>query len=121
MAYQSAEFGSLEVFIQHFADRSRPLQVSTAGGRSPRWTPDGHELFYFSADTQMAVSIAPTPHGPALGRPRVALERAEVEAHALGADRTVFTLERFPNTGIVRHLQLVTGWLGELARLAPTP
>jgi hypothetical protein len=67
----------------------------------------------------IAVPIAPTADGPALGTPRVVLERADIEAYAVGLDRSVLTLERFPNSGIVRQLQLVTGWLEELARLAP--
>jgi Tol biopolymer transport system component len=119
VAYQSGEFGSVEIFIRQIGDRSRPLQVSIDGGRSPRWSPDGRELFYFSGERLIAVPIAPTADGPALGTPRVVLERADIEAYAVGLDRSVLTLERFPNSGIVRQLQLVTGWLEELARLAP--
>ena len=32
-------------------------QVSTNGGRSPLWAPDGRELFYLNGDAVMAVSV----------------------------------------------------------------
>ena len=36
-------------------------QVSTSGGDSPLWSPDGRELFYRSGDAVMAVSVKTEP------------------------------------------------------------
>ena len=36
-------------------------QVSTHGGVTPRWSPDGKELFYLADDTLMVAAITPGP------------------------------------------------------------
>jgi serine/threonine-protein kinase len=50
VAYHSSESGALEVYVRSFpnidADKRR---VSTAGGYSPAWSPDGRELYYLGA------------------------------------------------------------------------
>ena len=45
-------------------------QISTAGGLSPRWAPDGRELYYIALD-QTLTSVAITVRGGAVeaGRP----------------------------------------------------
>ncbi len=63
MAYTSDESGRNEVYVrplQEAAGGGR-LQVSTGGGDSPLWSPDGRELFYRSGDAVMAVSIESKP------------------------------------------------------------
>jgi len=59
IAYQSDESGQPEVYVQAFPSSGGRWQVSTSGGRSPRWRADGKELFYATADSQkmMAVEI----------------------------------------------------------------
>jgi eukaryotic-like serine/threonine-protein kinase len=48
MAYQSDESGRFEVYVRPFpAVHEARWQVSTDGGASPMWGPDGRELFYF--------------------------------------------------------------------------
>ena len=48
----------------------RQWQVSTAGGISPRWRPDGKELYYIGPDGQMmAAPIAATATTLAPGTP----------------------------------------------------
>jgi eukaryotic-like serine/threonine-protein kinase len=46
MAYQSDESGRFEVYVRPYpaVDKGR-WQISTDGGTSPRWNPDGRELF----------------------------------------------------------------------------
>ncbi len=60
-------------------------QVSTAGGKAPRWRADGKELYYIAPDSRlMAASIAASgtvlqPGLPtALFQPRIALGGTEV-------------------------------------------
>ena len=46
-AYQSDASGVFEVYVRPFPDADSGLhQISTNGGRSPLWAPDGSELFY---------------------------------------------------------------------------
>jgi Tol biopolymer transport system component len=59
LAYTSDESGSLEVYVRSFPAGDGKWQVSTAGGRQPRWRRDGQELFYVAPDgTLMSVPIA---------------------------------------------------------------
>ena len=59
MAYSSNEFGKGEVYVRPFPDVNSGgrWQVSTSGGTSPLWSPDGRELFYRNGDTTMAVEV----------------------------------------------------------------
>jgi eukaryotic-like serine/threonine-protein kinase len=58
VAYQSNEGGQFNVWLQPFPGPGGQRQVSPAGGASPRWRPDGRELYYLSPDARlMAVPI----------------------------------------------------------------
>jgi serine/threonine protein kinase len=62
MAYQSDESGQGEIYVRPFPDINKGRwQVSTNGGSSPLWSPDGQELFYRSNDTIMTVAVETEP------------------------------------------------------------
>jgi Tol biopolymer transport system component len=63
IAYQSNESGRWEIFVRSFpdVDSGERWQVSTSGGESPVWSPNGKELFYRSPDAIMAVSVETKP------------------------------------------------------------
>src|SRR5690606_33944015 len=69
IAYTSTESGREEIYVQRFPDGGGKRQVSPAGGASPRWRPDGTELYYIARDgyvTAVAVrSTEPLDLGPA--------------------------------------------------------
>jgi Tol biopolymer transport system component len=48
MAYGANETGRLEIFIKTFPEEQGKWQISTQGGISPRWAPDGRELYYIN-------------------------------------------------------------------------
>lgn len=57
-AYVSSETGRWEVYVRAFSRPGGPWQISTAGGRQPRWRDDGRELFYLGAGGNlMAVPV----------------------------------------------------------------
>ena len=62
IAYTSNESGQNQIYVRPFpeVDTDR-VQVSTSGGDSPLWSPDGQELFYRSGDMVMVVSIKTDP------------------------------------------------------------
>jgi Tol biopolymer transport system component len=69
IAYSTREGRESEVYIEPFGGSgSRPrLQVSTRGGSEPHWRGDGREIFYLTADRQIAaVAVAPSPDGRSL-------------------------------------------------------
>jgi Tol biopolymer transport system component len=48
VAYVSNESGKNEVYVVPFPGSGGKWQISTDGGRSPRWRRDGGEIFYFA-------------------------------------------------------------------------
>jgi Tol biopolymer transport system component len=62
LAYSTDETGKPEVVVQPFPPTGEKWQVSTNGGRSPRWTAGGNELVYFEPpETRKVVSIRRSP------------------------------------------------------------
>jgi len=63
MAYMSNESGQEEIYVRAFpdVDSGGRWQVSTGGGNSPLWSPDGKELFYRINDEVIAVSVETEP------------------------------------------------------------
>jgi eukaryotic-like serine/threonine-protein kinase len=58
VAYGSDESGKSEIYVQSFPDPASKWQVSTNGGKRPRWRRDGKELFYLALnDALMAVPV----------------------------------------------------------------
>src|SRR5262245_54199878 len=59
VAYSSNESGRVEIHVISFVDHSTRFQISTAGGRSPRWSHDGTQLFFLAPDNQlMAATVS---------------------------------------------------------------
>ena len=63
ITYESNETGVPEVYVEQFPDLGLKTQISTGGGQSPQWSPDGDEIFYRRPDTGalMAVQIGSEP------------------------------------------------------------
>jgi serine/threonine protein kinase/Tol biopolymer transport system component len=58
VAYASDDSGEFNVYVQSFPEPRNKWQISTNGGRLPRWRRDGKELFYLTAgDMLTAVPI----------------------------------------------------------------
>src|SRR5262249_23931093 len=50
------ESGSWEIYVRAFPSAGEPVQVSRDGGRVPRWSATGHELFYGTDDQRLMVA-----------------------------------------------------------------
>ena len=62
LAYRSNETGTQEIFVQPFPPTGQKWQVSTTGGRNPRWTSGGRELVYVELpDKRKVVEIRTAP------------------------------------------------------------
>jgi eukaryotic-like serine/threonine-protein kinase len=62
MAYASGESGKTEVYVRPFPDVNEgKWPISTNGGDSPLWSPDGRELYYHTRDAVMAVRVETRP------------------------------------------------------------
>jgi dipeptidyl aminopeptidase/acylaminoacyl peptidase len=61
VVYVSDETGQDEVYVQPFPHSGRKWSVSPNGGRHPRWSRDGKELFYVEGNALVAVSVSTSP------------------------------------------------------------
>ena len=62
MAYDSNESGQNQIYVRPFPNvNDAQQQVSTEGGRTPAWSPDGRELFFVNRPSMMSVPVKLTP------------------------------------------------------------
>ncbi len=83
VAYQSYESGRYEVYVRALIAPGAPdvsaatamsglWQISTTGGITPAWSPDGQELYYLDpAGNMLAAPVIATGNAPAVGAPEV--------------------------------------------------
>ncbi len=50
-----------EIYVRRFPPTDEQWQISSNGGTSPVWSPDGRELYYVTGDTVMVVGIGGGP------------------------------------------------------------
>ena len=63
LAYASNESGKWEVYVRSFPDRTKSIKISTGGGRVPRWSPTGRELFYRTDNHKIMMATYATNGG----------------------------------------------------------
>jgi dipeptidyl aminopeptidase/acylaminoacyl peptidase len=70
IAYDSNESGQSQIYVRPFPNVANArYQISTGGGRTPLWSPTGHELFFHNRMSMMAATVQLTP-GFSAGTPR---------------------------------------------------
>ena len=118
VAYGSEESGPSEIHVRSFPGGEERFVISGGGGRTPIWSRDGNELFYYSADSEItAVPVTWTDGSPVFGRPaplfRVIL-RSNDHSFDVFPDGERFLLNRMVTNIDERSLVLVQGWQREL-------
>lgn len=74
-AYESDASGVNEVYVRPFPDADAAVyQISTNGGATPLWAPDGDELFYHDASEHLLAVPVQTAPTFSRGTPAVVLE-----------------------------------------------
>jgi len=125
-AYESTESGVREVYVRSFPEPRQPTIVSSGGGWSPRWSPDGNTVYYWrgqetGVDTLYAARVQRDPF--AVLSTEVVLSGNYVsngwDLHP-GGDRFIVPRRTGLNLGSpeegavpVRHY-IVTNWFTEL-------
>jgi serine/threonine-protein kinase len=134
MAYWSTETGQWGIFVRPFPEVNQgKWQVSTVPGESPRWSPDGREIFYITqaGDAVMAVSVETEPtFSP--GKPRELFRGTFVAGYGesppydIHPDGKRFLMikqlqiqEGEPAEAQPRKIIIVTNWLEELKQRVP--
>jgi dipeptidyl aminopeptidase/acylaminoacyl peptidase len=70
IAYNSAESGRGEVYVQPMPPGTGRTQVSVKGGTQPRWSGNGREIFFLSPKDMMMVADVTTGQTVSAGVPR---------------------------------------------------
>jgi Tol biopolymer transport system component len=134
MAYASSESGRLEIYVRPFPeiDKGR-WQVSTGGGSTPLWSPDGRELFYLNNDAAMGVQVETEPTFKA-GRPETLFRGAYVRLSAsdgqpwdIRPDGKRFLMIKPPQSAgeasnsvvLPQKMNIVLNWFEELKQRVP--
>ena len=132
MAYASNESGKYEVYVRPFPDvNNGKWQVSTSGGNTPLWSPDGRELYYHIGDAAMAVPVETEPAFKP-GKPKV-LFQLTTNIRVSGIDMRDWTYwdispdgKRFlmlKDTAAAaegpRRINIVLNWIEELKQRVP--
>ena len=72
LAYESNESGTNEIYVRPFPGPGGRWQISTGGGRYPRWSRDGRELLFETPDQRvMVVGCDAKGDSFSAGKPRV--------------------------------------------------
>jgi serine/threonine protein kinase/Tol biopolymer transport system component len=57
VAFVAEEAGRPEVYLRPFPGPGEAWQVSRSGGKAPRWSHDGHEIFFLSEHALMSATV----------------------------------------------------------------
>jgi serine/threonine-protein kinase len=134
VAYSSNESGTYEIYVRPFPAAGGRWQVSDGGGRFPRWSGDGSELFYRTNDGLMVAAIETAGDSFQVGKAKTLFEGSFrggmfgigiggyiFSDYAVAPDGERFVM--FPDTeqrSANTHVTLVFNWFDELERTLPT-
>ncbi len=122
IAYTSDESGQLETYVQTFpTSATARVKVSRNGGRNPRWSSDGSELFFWNLEGGlMAVPI----DAELTGEPEFLFDGAALglvnpfsyDVHPDGR----FVIIRTGTPQVATEIHVVLNWFEELKQRVPT-
>jgi len=122
VAFTSIDTGTAEVYVQPFPGPGAKVRVSTASGRYPRWTRNGHELVYWTAapgnSGLMSVTVQATPTFT-MSAPKELFRYTPGTTWDVAPDGEHFLVEQTAPTGMGAIFAVVTDWFDELRRRAP--
>ena len=128
LAFHSDRSGQFEVYVDRFPELGQLQRISTSGGREPKWSPDGQELFYregvgtrimsVSVDAGASFSAGdPTP----LFEGRYAFSTGGERPFDILPDGRFVLVKSVESATDNADVVVVKNWLEELDRLVPIP
>lgn len=115
-AYTSNETGRAEVYVQSFPPGGRKWTVSEDGGRAPRWSSDGREIYFRTDSAMMASGVAMKP-SMSIGKPEVLFTTDLALEYDVAPDGQRFLMLREnARSRESAHLRVVLGAFDELRR-----
>jgi len=71
IAYSSDESGKREIYVRRFPGPGERKQISSGGGVAPRWSQDGHHIYYQNPDWKLMEISVTTGSALQQGIPRL--------------------------------------------------
>jgi Tol biopolymer transport system component len=119
IAYSSDESGMTEVYVQPYPPTGAKLQVSTDPAPFPRarWSSDGRELFYVSADYKL-VSVGLTYRGGFVeaAPPKALFRVGWMSDYAASRDGRRVLILRMTNDPFVGPIDILLNWTAALTK-----
>jgi serine/threonine protein kinase/Tol biopolymer transport system component len=113
LIYTSSVSGRFEVSLRPF-EGGRSIQISTAGGWNARWSRDGSEIFFMTADrAMMAATFRAGPGGPEVSVPKLLFRAGPDAEHdfELNREGTMFLVNELADTGsAIQPYSIISGW-----------
>ena len=125
MAYVSEISGAPEVYVERFPEGGQQEKISSGGGDSPQWAPNGQELFYRDDAEMIMVPVMMAETDFDFGDREVLFDATDYRAHGYAHNYDVHSDGRFLmiealEGGSQRQINVVVNWFEELKRLART-
>ena len=119
LAYESAESGRVEIYVQAYGGGQGKWQVSSNLGQAPRWSADGKELFYFD-EHQSVVGVSVQEGGGALqfGSPHTVVSQwtiLTIPFFSVSPDGNRFLMERVSQQ-VNQPITLITNFTSALKK-----
>jgi len=124
LAYQSSESGKPEVYVRELSGAGGRWKISTEGGEEPRWSRDGHALYYRIGSQFMNVTVNPTP-AFAAGKPVnlfngiFDLRTSSGVSYDVDPKSDRFLMIRGAEESTAPSVMIVLNWFDELRRVVP--
>jgi eukaryotic-like serine/threonine-protein kinase len=116
IAYESAETGQLEVYVQPYPGPGGKWQISNGGGYRPHWSPDGKEIFFRWGDAMMAATVETHPHFTSDTAHVLFTGRYAHAGRDYETDGRRFLMMKREDQKGPTSLQVVLNWTGELKK-----
>jgi Tol biopolymer transport system component len=123
IAYESDESGRNEVYVRPFPNVNEGRwTLSTTGGWTPVWAPDGRELFYMNGATLMVVPVTTDGGTLVAGKPELLFDgpfdTSQNHNFDVFPDGEHFVMVETDPDANPTKIDVVQNWAGEVARLA---
>jgi eukaryotic-like serine/threonine-protein kinase len=120
LAYVSNESGRREVYVTAFPGPGGKWQISTDGGGSARWAPDGREIFYAKDKKVFRVALTTSPAFSA-SRPEQLFEGDYWDWDIAWDGKRFLMVKEEASESAPKSLHLVLNWFQDLKARAPQP
>jgi protein kinase-like protein/WD40 repeat protein len=120
LAYSSDESGVNQVYARSLSETGGKTRISAESGQEPRWSRDGHELFYRDpASNQLVVVAVQTSPGLRFGQPRALFTLSSPYWDVTPDSKRFVVVKASTVAPGPATMQVVVNWFEELEHKAP--